>query len=478
MHSWLRLLWGSVVLFMLGAVAVWFSLIRQAQYEELANAVSESRIANDASVDHTVHVVRQADVLLRAVRAHYQRTGSVPETERFIQGLNIASEFVEDIYLIGPHGLLLIPSSKSNQSPNATQRDYFVFHKITAEDRIHIGPVNKGLVTGKHQFRLTRRISYPDGSFAGVILIPLEPKAFTRYYQQLQSAPDSVATLVGTVDRKIRARSPQPVEDAAWNVPLVSPLWAALDMSDEGRYQNASAVDQLAHHYLYKAVPGLPLVMVTGFSDADVAQRVRVRMQPITLALVSAAVVVVLMAGLLTVIGRQHGALQTLATTDALTGLMNRRETMRMGEDEVARAVRYRTPLSLMMLDIDHFKRVNDTWGHPTGDRAIQALAQAMLSVVREHDVVGRYGGEEFLILLPHTDAQAVNTVAERLRALVESSTQVLSDQGETVRFTVSIGVATQTDKAESLARLIALADNALYQAKAEGRNRVIAGVA
>ena len=477
MRSLLRPLWGSVVLFILGAVAVWFSLVRQAHDEELANAVSESRIANDASVDHTVHVVRQADVLLRAVRAHYQRTGSVPETEHFIRGLNVASDFVENIYIMDVQGWLLSPSD-SGRLLNMSQREHFRFHQDTAQDRIHISTVSKGLVTGKQQFRLSRRLSHPDGAFAGVIVIPVEPTAFTRYYQQLHSAPDSMATLVGTMDRKIRARSPQPEDDAAWSQPLVSPLWAALEMSDAGSYQSTSSVDQLKRHYLYKAVPGLPLVMVTGFSDADVAQRVRVRMQPITLALVSAAVVVVLMAGMLTVIGRQHGALQTLATTDALTGLMNRREIMVTGEEEVARAVRYHTPLSLMMLDIDHFKRVNDTWGHPTGDRVIQALAQAMLSVVREHDVVGRYGGEEFLILLPHTDAQAVNTVAERLRALVESNTQVLSDQGETVRFTVSIGVATQTDKAESLSRLIALADNALYQAKAEGRNRVIAGVA
>ena len=389
MRSLLRPLWGSVVLFILGAVAVWFSLIRQAHDEELANAVSESRIANDASVDHTVHVVRQADVLLRAVRAHYQRTGSVPETEHFIRGLNVASDFVENIYIMDAQGWLFIPSD-SGRLLNMSQREHFRFHQDTAQDRIHISTVSKGLVTGKQQFRLSRRLSHPDGAFAGVIVIPVEPTAFTRYYQQLHSAPDSMTSLVGTMDRKIRARSPQPEDDAAWSQPLVSPLWAALEMSDAGSYQSTSSVDQLKRHYLYKAVPGLPLVMVTGFSDADVAQRVRVRMQPITLALVSAAVVVVLMAGMLTVIGRQHGALQTLTTTDA----------------------------------------------------------------------------------------QAVNTVAERLRALVESNTQVLSDQGETVRFTVSIGVATQTDKAESLARLIALADNALYQAKAEGRNRVIAGVA
>lgn len=475
MRPWLRPLWGGVTLLIVGVVAVWFSLYHQAHDEEQAKAVSESRVANDASVVHTVHVVGQVDVLLRAVRAHYQRTGSVADTERFIDELDFDREFVENIYLIDAQGGLLIPSERP-YALNATQRDYFLFHQATAEDRIHIGAVNKGLMTGRQQFRLTRRLSQADGSFAGVILIPVEPTAFTRYYQQIHAAPDSIATLVGTLDRKIRARSPQPV-DTAWEVPLVSPLWANLEMSDEGGYQNTSAVDQLPRHYLFKAVPGLPLVMVTGFSDADVARRVRQRMQPLTLVLVCSAVVLVLMAGMLSVIGRQRDAMQTLATTDALTGLMNRREMLRTGEEEVARAVRYHTPLSLMMLDIDHFKRVNDTWGHQTGDQAIQALAHAMLSVVREHDVVGRYGGEEFLIVLPHTDAPSVHTVAERIRSRVEGNTHTLSERGEVVRFTVSIGVVTLTESAQSFSQLMVLADNALYQAKAAGRNRVIAAV-
>lgn len=179
MRSLLRPLWGSVVLFILGAVAVWFSLVRQAHDEELANAVSESRIANDASVDHTVHVVRQADVLLRAVRAHYQRTGSVPETEHFIRGLNVASDFVENIYIMDAQGWLFIPSD-SGRLLNMSQREHFRFHQDTAQDRIHISTVSKGLVTGKQQFRLSRRLSHPDGAFAGVIVIPVEPTAFTR----------------------------------------------------------------------------------------------------------------------------------------------------------------------------------------------------------------------------------------------------------------------------------------------------------
>jgi diguanylate cyclase (GGDEF)-like protein len=418
-------------------------------------------------------MVRQADVLLQAVRAYYLHTKSVEETERFIDALSFDREFVENIYLIDRNGLLLIPSSKRLNSPNATRRDYFLFHQGSDQDQLHIGPVTQGLVTGKQQFRLTRRVNDEHGLFAGVILIPLEPKAFTRYYQQLQSAPDSIVALVGIHDRQLRARQPDLQGIDIWSQSLVSPLWLALKTNTEGRYQNISSIDQMARHYLYKTVPNLPLVMVTGFSNADVTKRLHARMRPITLALATAVMVVIVLTTMLSIIARQREVMKQLATTDVLTGLLNRRELMNIGEQEAARARRYHTSLSLLMLDIDHFKYVNDTWGHQTGDRALQSLAEVMMQVVREHDVVGRYGGEEFLILLPHTDAAAVQTVAERIRALVQSSHHTLSDNGEVVHFTVSIGVVTQSTDNTSLEDLISQADQALYKAKAQGRNRV-----
>jgi len=163
--------------------------------------------------------------------------------------------------------------------------------------------------------------------------------------------------------------------------------------------------------------------------------------------------------------------LRSLATTDPLTGLANRRHLFESGAQELLRARRAGMPLSVLMLDIDHFKLVNDTHGHPAGDAVIQALARHCGDAVRAIDTVGRLGGEEFAILLPMTDCAGAREVAERLRAGIEAF--VLEWEGHPLRFTVSIGVAEGRPHDENFTALIGSADRALYRAKHEGRNRV-----
>jgi diguanylate cyclase (GGDEF)-like protein len=165
--------------------------------------------------------------------------------------------------------------------------------------------------------------------------------------------------------------------------------------------------------------------------------------------------------------------------TDALTGWNNRRYlTVRLGE-ELARARRDGSGLVCLMLDIDHFKRVNDRWGHAAGDAVLKELAQRVESQVRASDVAARYGGEEFVILLPDTNIDAAARLAERVRtAIAESPIQL--PNGETVTITASIGIAEarpgQDDKdLKTLGdSLIARADVALYAAKSAGRDRVM----
>jgi diguanylate cyclase (GGDEF)-like protein len=127
------------------------------------------------------------------------------------------------------------------------------------------------------------------------------------------------------------------------------------------------------------------------------------------------------------------------------------------------------------MLDIDHFKKINDTYGHPVGDLAIKALAEVCSNALRPHDILARYGGEEFVLTLPHTPADGARTVAERIREQVQKL-EVPSDQGM-VRFTVSIGVSTYAS-GEAFDQIVERADKALYVSKQSGRNRVtVAGV-
>ena len=171
---------------------------------------------------------------------------------------------------------------------------------------------------------------------------------------------------------------------------------------------------------------------------------------------------------------RHAAELQRLARTDPLTGMFNRRQFFEVGLQEFSRARRYGNTLSLLMLDIDYFKVVNDTRGHPTGDRVLQRLAEIMSTVVREQDAVGRLGGEEFAVILPETELAGALASAERLRAAVEQAEiACATGDGYVVRVTVSIGVAASTADDASFEAVLARADKRLYAAKETGRNRV-----
>ncbi|HEY6556160.1 MAG TPA: diguanylate cyclase [Polyangiaceae bacterium] len=165
--------------------------------------------------------------------------------------------------------------------------------------------------------------------------------------------------------------------------------------------------------------------------------------------------------------------LRELATRDPLTGLWNRRQFMELAEREVKRVSRAEARLALCTLDADHFKRVNDAHGHAAGDRMLIAIARAAESVLRGSDVLARVGGEEFHVLLPDTDADGAEAVAERMRHAIAAVN--VTENGCTIRPTVSIGVAVHRagDDIESLMRR---ADDALYRAKQQGRNRTVAG--
>lgn len=160
------------------------------------------------------------------------------------------------------------------------------------------------------------------------------------------------------------------------------------------------------------------------------------------------------------------------ARVDYLTNLSNRRYFMEQAESELHRARRYQTPLALLMLDIDHFKSINDGYGHKTGDLVLQKLSEMLKQSLREVDILGRIGGEEFAILLPESKLAQAIEVAERLRAQVANA-KLLEVNGELIRFTVSVGVAISDNADKSLDSLFAEADEALYKAKNSGRNCV-----
>jgi diguanylate cyclase (GGDEF)-like protein len=172
---------------------------------------------------------------------------------------------------------------------------------------------------------------------------------------------------------------------------------------------------------------------------------------------------------------QRHSQLVKASRHDSKTGLLNAGTWEREANAEVMRAIRTRTPLAVALIDVDSFKAVNDTYGHLSGDKALLAVTRTIKAFLREYDLVGRFGGEEFALLLPHTDQNAARGIAERIRAHIADMPIALGDDpdSETIRVTVSIGVTALSTSGSQLTELLATADAALYRAKGAGRNQV-----
>jgi len=172
---------------------------------------------------------------------------------------------------------------------------------------------------------------------------------------------------------------------------------------------------------------------------------------------------------------KKIACLQQESITDGLTGIKNRRYFEGRLHEEVAHSARYKLPLSLILLDVDHFKGINDTYGHKAGDEVLQNLSALIAKMVRDSDVVARYGGEEIAIIAPSTLKYEAELLAERLRSAVEKTTiAVIDATQEVIQVTVSAGVSTLGHVVTDRDALVEEADQALYEAKHQGRNKVV----
>ncbi|MDD4929981.1 MAG: diguanylate cyclase [Gallionella sp.] len=233
------------------------------------------------------------------------------------------------------------------------------------------------------------------------------------------------------------------------------------DVAVEGVLTDFRPREVLVEPIFYKGVAlgVIVLASAAGFSD-EVKSRLDLFCQGMALALNNALT---------------HDRLQKIAALDPLTGIYNRRFGMARLSEEFGRAVRATTPVGVLMFDIDHFKKVNDTYGHLAGDRVLIQVAKTARAALREGDILMRYGGEEFLIILPGASKEDSLGVGEKLRRMVEDSS--VADGDQVIRVTISVG-ATSYPEFEVTAdqELVKRADEALYQAKETGRNKVIAG--
>jgi diguanylate cyclase (GGDEF)-like protein len=472
------------VIAILGIVT--FLLIREHAGAKEAATRSATTIAQliDADVLRTIELYDLTlQGLISAAQRHDLRQVSPQIRHLVLFDRSTTARFKGDILLLDKHGEVLADSSLIEPRPgNFADRDYFQAHVSNTDSGMFISRPFKPRCdcedNNEWRISFSRRIASPTGEFLGVAVASMRLAYFDQLFNSLYIGSDSTLNIIDDAGILL-AQKPYLEHDSIGKSFANRPNVVRILREGSGSFESVSSIDGQQRLYTFSRVGNLPLTVIVALSGNDVFaawQRT---------ALVISGATGVLCIGLLWLswllcreLGLRHHAeqeLAQLAATDALTGVANRRILDLTLRHEWFRAQRSGQPLSVLMIDADHFKAFNDRHGHQGGDEALRIVAKVIAANVRRPaDLVARYGGEEFSVILAETDSAGAQLIAEKIRAAVEQLPKV---EGDELPMTVSIGISTWPTQTEAtLEQLLFTADKALYQAKENGRNRVVAG--
>ncbi len=469
-----KLLIASSVVTVLGFSAICASIILDMRRgeEELARETLEN-LASSINSDISRNV-ELYDLSLRAVASNMMLP-EINDVSKPIRQLILfdhaatASHFGA-IQVFDSDGKLSIDASALDPKPdNRSDEEFFQVHRDHPDAGLFIS--RPMLHRGAYAIVLSRRITAADGRFLGVVAGSIRFTYFHDLFGHLRLGPEDIITVLRH-DGTVIMRTPFDLDVIGKNIGHF-PSMVRVMAEPSGSYSGLGAVDHVSRLRVWRG-GDQPLVVLVGKPWSDILSLWRVeatRIGFIMAALIAFVLGVTLF--LAREIGRRARAeekLEELATTDALTGLKNRRKFDATIEAEWRRAARQKTPVALLMIDADHFKSYNDTFGHQAGDQVLVGIAICISdSVRRAGDCAARYGGEEFAVLLPGLSPTEAFGVAETIRLKVQ---QWSDGPTET---TVSIGVASLTPTASmEWSSLLHAADKALYAAKAGGRNQSV----
>ncbi|AHL35823.1 deoxyribonuclease [Pseudomonas brassicacearum] len=388
-----------------------------------------------------------------------------------------AAPYKGDILLLDKRGDVIADSaSVEPRKGNYADREYFQSHVQDPSLGMMISrPFRSRSATHDWRISFSYRLSDDRGEFMGVAEAAMRLNYFSQLFKSLNIGHGTV-NLVSR-DGILLAQEPPLADDMIGKDFSNRPNFVRILREGNGSFTSVSSFDQTQRLYTFSQVGNLPLIVVVALSSQEVFaswQRTALLVSGATGALcIGLLWLTWLLRRELRRRYRAERKLAQLASVDALTGLANRRTLDETLQQEWLRAQRSGQPLSVLMIDADHFKAFNDRHGHQQGDEALRTLAQLIGQHVRRPaDLAARYGGEEFSVVLPETTTAGAFTMAQNIRDAVEQLPPV--SEGETP-MTVSIGIATWAQGPYGeLEQLLFAADKALYQAKASGRNRVV----
>jgi diguanylate cyclase (GGDEF)-like protein len=492
---------AATIVFVLLVVVSFLGLQGWSLYEAREKDIETARIATGnmtrALAQHTDDTIRAAEVTLIGVVHHLEAQGADLDSlarlhtvlrQTVEKGLGLDSLSAYD-----SRGRGLITSRLHLTGTfDIADRDYFKYHASNADREIHIGTPVRSRTSGHWILPVSRRINKPNGSFGGVAVATIELAYFQEFHNSFDIGRDGAIALMSGTGRIILRR---PFTEAQINMDNSSGsvFQTYLAKGKEGSAVLTARFDGIARMYTYQQLTHYPLIIASALALTDVLQNWR--HDTIRIVAVETALLILLcMLGyrLVRLIGERERAqielrkakirlekmnrsLEKLTLQDSLTGLGNRRLFDTALIDEFQRARRAGTPLALLMIDVDYFKRYNDLYGHPAGDECLRQLGETLAeSGCRPGDVAVRYGGEELAVLLPNTDEDGAFAMGERFRLAVLARAITHAGNPQAV-ITVSIGAAAcrPGQDGPSSEALVDAADKALYAAKGAGRNQV-----
>ncbi|HEV7634517.1 MAG TPA: diguanylate cyclase [Bradyrhizobium sp.] len=469
-----KLLIASSVATVIGFSAICASVMIDMRHgeEELARQTLENLASSiDSEISRNIELY---DLSLRSVASN-MLLPELKEVSKAIRHLILfdhaaTAKHFGAIQVFDASGRLTIDASSFDPAPDdRSDEEFFQVHRDQPEAGLFIS--RPTLHRGAYAIVLSRRITGADGSFLGVVAGSIRFSYFHDLFGRLRLGPEDSITVLRR-DATVIMRTPFDLDVIGKSLAHVPDVIRALS-EPSGSYSGLGVFDNVSRLLVWRD-GNKPLVVLVGkpwSSILSLWRKEATRIGAIMMALISFVLAVTLfLAREIGRRGRAEDKLEELATTDALTGLKNRRKFDAVIDAEWRRAVRQKLPLALLMIDADHFKSYNDTFGHQAGDEMLVGIAICISDAVRRAgDCAARYGGEEFAVLLPGFSEAAAVAVAETIRLKV----QQWSD-GPMVS-TVSIGIASLTPSATTdWSMLVKAADRALYAAKANGRNQSI----
>lgn len=463
---------------------VTFLLIREHTNAQQAATRGATTIAQliDADVLRTVELY---DLTLQGLIAAAQRD-DLKQVSAQIRHLvlfdrSTTARYKSNILLLDQRGEVLADSSLIEPKPgNFADRDYFLAHAFNRYTGMFISRPFKPRCdcdyNDEWQISFSRRISSTTGDFLGVAVASMRLAYFDQLFNSLDIGTGGTLAIIND-DGVLLAQKPFLQDNTVGKSFADRPNVVRMLREGSGSFDGVSSVDRQQRLYTFSRVGNLPLTVIVALSSDEVFatwQRTAIVISGATGVLCIALLWLTwLLCRALRLRYSAEQELSQLAAIDALTGVANRRTLDQTLRHEWFRAQRSGKPMSVLMIDADHFKAFNDRHGHQAGDEALRSLADVIgANVHRPTDLVARYGGEEFSVILAETSNEGARQIAERIRVQVEQLPTVAGDEQP---MTVSIGISTWTTESDiSLEQLLFAADKALYQAKERGRNRVV----